>query len=233
MQAKSRLNGKEINLTADDMTLASTNFNVSKDGVVEIIDEPSSSATTSNPANFTVRNQDGTRKVEVLPNRMLVLGGSSKAYMWSSNVWAYAGVSSDNDVAKCRMVSAGSDLTFIDCTDGVNISEIKPTGITTPIVTQISLESQKKNFEKLDNGLDIIKNTEIYKYNLKTEEDETKKHIGFVIGDNYNYSEEITSENNDGVDTYSMISVAYKAIQEQQELIEQLQNEIKELKGEK
>lgn len=110
---------------------------------------------------------------------------------------------------------------------------INALGIITPKVTQTSKEENKKNFEKLQNGLDIIKETDIYKYNLKSESDIAKKHIGFVIGDNYNYSKEITSENNDGVDTYSMISVAYKAIQEQQELIEQLQNEIKELKGEK
>ena len=85
----------------------------------------------------------------------------------------------------------------------------------------------------LQNGLDIIKNTHIYKYNLKTQKDTDKKHIGFVIGKDFKYREEITSQNNDGVDTYSMISVAYKAIQEQQEQIEQLQKAIKELKGEK
>ena len=110
---------------------------------------------------------------------------------------------------------------------------IYSTGITTPNVTQTSLEESKKNFEKLENGLDIVKNTDIYKYNLKSQEDTDKKHIGFVIGDNYNYSQEITSENNDGVDTYSMISVAYKAIQELAEQNEQLQKEIQELKGEK
>ena len=98
-------------------------------------------------------------------------------------------------------------------------------------LTQTSLENQKKNFERLENALDIVKNTDIYKYNFKTQDDGSKKHIGFVIGDSYKYSKEITSESNEGVDIYSMVSVAYKAIQEQQELIEQLQKEIKELKG--
>ena len=106
-------------------------------------------------------------------------------------------------------------------------------GITTPSVTQTSREEQKKNFEKLESGLDIVNNTEIYKYNLKSQTDGDKKHIGFVIGKNYKYANEITAIDEEGkevgVDTYSMISVAYKAIQEQQELIQQLQDKIKEL----
>ena len=121
-----------------------------------------------------------------------------------------------------------SDIELIGTGGTTNVSN---TGIRTPVVTQTSIEKDKKNFEVLNNGLEIIKNTDIYKYHLKSQNDTDKKHIGFVIGDKYNYSQEITSQNNDGVDTYSMISVAYKAIQEQQELIEQLQKEIKELKG--
>lgn len=104
--------------------------------------------------------------------------------------------------------------------------------ITCNSVIQTSLESCKKNFEKLQNGLDIIKDTEIYKYNLKSQSDGDKKHIGFVIGKNYKYSNEITALDNTGieigVDTYSMISVAYKAIQEQQEQIEELQEKDKQ-----
>lgn len=90
-----------------------------------------------------------------------------------------------------------------------------------------SLEKMKKNFEKLENGLDIINDTEIYKYNMKYENNNAKKHIGFVIGDSYKYSKEITSTKNNSVDLYSMIAVAYKAIQEQQEEINKLKEMIK------
>ena len=103
--------------------------------------------------------------------------------------------------------------------------------ITCVSLTQTSKEEAKKNFEKLPSGLDIIKNIDIYKYNFKNEEDDTKKHIGFVIGDKYKYSKEVTSKENDGVDIYSFVSVCCKAIQEQQKQIEELQKEIKELKG--
>ena len=100
-------------------------------------------------------------------------------------------------------------------------------------MTQTSLESEKKNFEKLKNALDIIKTIDIYRYNLKTENDKDKKHIGFVIGDNYNYSKEVTSIDNTGVDNYSFTSLCCKAIQEQQKQIEELKKEIEKLKGEK
>ena len=78
----------------------------------------------------------------------------------------------------------------------------------------VSVESKKKNFENLGSGLDIINNIDIYKYHYKTESDENKKHIGLVIGDNYNYSEEITSKDNTSVDVYSLVSVCVRAIQE-------------------
>ena len=90
----------------------------------------------------------------------------------------------------------------------------------------ISLAEKKENFEKLENALNIIKNTDIYKYNYKNEQ-RKKKHIGLVIGDKFNYSKELTNEKNDSVDLYSMIGVCFKAIQEQQEEIEKLKEMIK------
>ena len=104
-------------------------------------------------------------------------------------------------------------------------------GIVTPTVTQTSLAENKKNFEKLNNALDIIKDIDIYKYNFKNDKKTDKKHIGLVIGNKYKYSKEVTSENNDGVDIYSFISVCCQAIKEQQEQIEELKQEIKSLKG--
>ena len=118
---------------------------------------------------------------------------------------------------------------------GSNETAILPTGITTPTVTQTSREDDKKDFELLENALEEVINTDIYKYHLKSQEDEDKKHIGFVIGNDFKYSHLITAENQEkeeiGVDTYSMVSVLWKAVQEQQKQIEELQNEISKLKG--
>lgn len=88
----------------------------------------------------------------------------------------------------------------------------------------VSLESKKKNFEYLDSGLEILENIDIYKYHYKNETDDKNKHIGLIIGDNYRYSQEVTSRDNTCVDIYSLVSVCVRAIQE-------LQNEIKELKN--
>ena len=75
--------------------------------------------------------------------------------------------------------------------------------------------------------------TDIYQYNLKSESDDHKKHLGFVIGDKYNYSHLITSVDNDGkeigVDNYSMTALCLQAIKEQQLIIKKLESKIKEL----
>ena len=99
--------------------------------------------------------------------------------------------------------------------------------ITCVSLSQTSKEEKKKNFEKLENALSIINSIDIYRYNYKQEEDNTKKHIGLVIGDKYKYSKDVTSENNEEVDIYSFVSVCCKAIQELQQEIEELRKEMK------
>ena len=69
-------------------------------------------------------------------------------------------------------------------------------------ISNSSRATLKKNFEKFNNGLDIVKNTDIYKYHFKTQNDKEKKHIGIVIGNKYRYKKEITTQNNDGIDLY-------------------------------
>lgn len=103
-----------------------------------------------------------------------------------------------------------------------------------------SQESQKKNIKKYSTKcVDLIKNSDIYTFNYKEEKDTDKKHIGFIIGDNYKTPNEVISKTKDGIDIYSMISVLWKTVQEQQATIEALQEtakalqkEVKELKGE-
>lgn len=94
---------------------------------------------------------------------------------------------------------------------------------------QTSLESAKKNFEKFNGALEEIKNIDIYKYNLKNEKNDSKKHLGFVIGKDFNYSEIVTSNDNKGVDNYSFTSLCLQAIKEQQEQIELLKKQLNDI----
>ena len=232
MLIKYLLNGKEINLTSDNTTINSTNFSVDKDGNMSC-------------KNATVK--DG-----------VINGG--QIFLKSSDDTAYSAyIEIQNESEPNEKSALGSRFLSLQCPDGegeisVNTGDSDDLGYSPKLylsrasggmtwieagyiwadeISQGSLEERKKNFEKLDNGLEIIKNTDIYKYNLKSQKDTDKKHIGFVIGENYNYSKEITNRNNDGVDTYSMISVAYKAIQELAEENRELKARIEALeKGE-
>lgn len=212
---KIALDGKNIDLTADNITIDSDNFSVDKYGNIKCNDADISNVNI-NGGNLKMwgnRSIDGVR----------VFRDNSKDFNYMAYmVYDAIGVNDGNH-------SSGMTATSI----GVGSSTMYEDHITTPYVIQTSLEEQKKNFEKLENGLEIINNTDIYKYNMKSQEDGDKKHIGFVIGKEYKYSQEITSENNKGVDTYSMISVAYKAIQELSEQNKHLQKQIDELKGDK
>lgn len=96
-----------------------------------------------------------------------------------------------------------------------------------------SLAEKKKNIKLYEkNAIDIIKDTDVYEFNYKSQKDNYKKNIGFVIGDNYRTSKEIFTNDKVGINSYSVLGVLWKAIKEQQEQIELLQKEIRVLKGE-
>lgn len=196
-----------LNLTAKNLVIQSTYFNVNKDGKVIItgnknliIGNTKSNYVALDPGEISLWNTSGGN-LSIMPNALVMM-------------------------------------------DNYNSSSITPNEINTPKLTadeisaqkinQSSLEEKKKNFEKMqDNALEIINGIDIYRYNLKTENDKDKKHIGFVIGDKYNYSKEVTSLDNTGVDTYSFVSLCCKAIQEQQAQIGNMHKEIEKLKGAK
>lgn len=216
MLIKYLLNGKEINLTGDDVIITSNNFNVDKGG------------------NMSCNNAT-INKANIVGGTLNLTGRSDDAVISISN--EYEGeIRTMTVITPYRTEIKRTDDSYITTIrpnsirfEGENSwTEIQSVGVMTPGVIQHSLEEYKKNFEKFENGLEIVKNTEIYKYNLNNEVDGSKKHIGFVIGNKYKYCKDITSKDNSGVDLYSMISVAYKAIQEQQEEIEKLKKLVEE-----
>lgn len=112
-------------------------------------------------------------------------------------------------------ISTGDKACVSVTNSSMDQTRILGEGISTPKLTQGSLKSIKKNIRKLNtNAIGLIKNADICSYNLKSEKEGTKKHIGLVIGEGYNCPNEVISENGQGVEQYSMTSVAWKAIQE-------------------
>ena len=97
-------------------------------------------------------------------------------------------------------------------------------------VEPFSLAEKKRDIEKYNNkALDEVLNTDIYYYNYKEDSEDIKRRVGAIIGEAYKCSKEIIGTEGKGIDLYSMISVAYKAIQEQQEIIEKQNKTIEEL----
>lgn len=215
------MNGKTLNL-ADNMAIKSNNFNVDSNGNMSC-----TSATIKNGDSFELTSSG---KLKIKGN-----GTANDLFRIeenNSNNFTYiqpVGIGIVNSSGNRIDLQAGNSKASIYVDGQGSSTSILNTGIETPILTQTSLAESKKNFEKLqDNALETIKNIDIYKYNLKSEKDTDKKHIGFVIGDNYNYSKEVTSLDNEGVDNYSFTSLCCKAIQELSQQVEELKRQLKE-----
>lgn len=237
---KISLEGKKINLTSDNIEINSDNFKVDENGNMEC-----------NSANITGGNINLTDNINGNPKITISNSGNELI----NTIYRSTGIIMYNELNEYPVINLSSSSTTtsivindwmtqkfvtirsnsLTLRDAINDKStiITADGITTPVVTQTSLEKDKKDFEKFNKGLETLKKIDIYKYHLKNEDITKKKHIGFVIGEDYNYSDEVTSNDNDGVDIYSFVSVCCEAIKEQQVQIEELKKEISKLKGEK
>lgn len=225
MLIKLALNGKEINLTSDNMTIKSTNFNVDKDGNVILTDDSSSSTYTS----FKVSNSNGNRYT-ILKPWMFDIMNVEHGHSIQTEV--------TNNVSKIDLKhSSGSNISIQITPDGSSITVgrsgqytyILEDEIRSQKVTQTSLESIKKNISIYnENALKTILNSDIYTYNLKSEKDTDSKHIGFVIGDKYRTPKEIINNEGNAVELYSAIGILWKAVQELSTRVEQLEKEARD-----
>lgn len=235
---KISLEGKEINLTSDNITIDSDNFSVDENGNM------SCSNANITGGDITLYGGEQYPKITVInPNQtntyVEIGSGILKAYgggVLRTAFYYNIGSLTLQGESNAHCVYTNSGIFCYDTSNNRSIFIDSYTGnITCVSLTQTSKEESKKNFEKYENALEEVKSTDIYKYNLKTEDDNKKKHVGFVIGKDFNYSHDITAidKNNEevGVDTYSMVSVLWQAVKEQQEQIEELKEQIKSLRG--
>ena len=129
-------------------------------------------------------------------------------------------------------ISLDSEKNLVNVTNGTNSSKIEPTKMQSQAFNNNSLEELKKNIEKQENVMDIVKNSEIYKFNYKDENNDDKKHIGFIIGKKYYTPEELLNKEKNAIDIYSMASINWKCTQEILEELKNTKEELEELKKE-
>lgn len=255
------LAGNTINLTSKNIVISSTNFNVDKNGNVTCNNANITGGTIQVGTNFDVdsngnmtcsnANVSGT----ITSNNATITGGKIKV----------SGVGSAADLLRVENSNNSSEFSYIlpmgagfvgtkgrvdisaqgtnagvsniDVIDTNGTTSIYGSGITTPKVTQTSLESIKKNITKFTkNAIDIINNADIYEYNLKSDKDTDKKLIGFVIGDKYRTPNEVIEKNGQAIELYSAIGILWKAFQQhikqQDKLISDLITRLEKLEKE-
>ena len=247
------MHGKQINLTADNTTIGSTHFSVDKDGNMtcnsaDITGDIKSGSTITTP-NFSV-DVNGNMSC----NNATFNGGKVELYGGTDQYNAsFIVYKSTTDNSKYSYITGDSLTTFVGGSNymqfhenqficqfpNISLNVNNYTGqcvINGPVYAtsfnNLSTVDVKKNIMQFNKkALEIVKEGKIYNFNYKKENDKDKQHIGFIIGKGYNTPSEVMSQDGQGIDTYSMISILWKAIQEQQEQIEKLQEEVIKLKG--
>ena len=222
---KISLEGKEINLSSEDIIINSDKFSVDKNGNLTCVN---ASLEDANIIGRGVINIGSDQESVSGIVRFKIIADDSELHCTAGGLY----IDSKNNRSSVSLGLITPTGAWIQVIGEDTVTNIYDDEIRTPKLTQTSLVTDKKNFEKLEyKALDEIKKIDIYKYHLKHEKDIDKKRLGFVIGENYNYSKEVTSNDNEGVDIYSFVSLCCKAIQELEEKVEKLEKEKEALKN--
>lgn len=206
------------------------NANITLSGLVKFTDLSTQGSTTINGSNITT----GTINANLIKSGRMVINGnytennafleiisptSTSSKPVGTAVWKNGITSYDYSTDETACIRTESP-------DGY--AELWGSVVNAYGFNNVSLQERKKDFQKLESALDILKDIDIYRYHYKTESKEDKKHIGVVIGSSFKYSKEITNQDNDSIDLYSFVAVCCQAIKEQQKEIEELKKIIKE-----
>ncbi len=223
------------NIKGGNITIYDTS---SSDANIKFVDKDDSN-TYSTVASHKIQLKSSENNVEVYnsdaSNWIKLMNWQNQKYIYIENndFGNYISLYDDSNEARLEIDSTGGGdgNPYFHVQKGSSFSSMSQNGVWSPSFNNTSTEDVKKNIRKLStNALKLITSTDLYKYNYKDEDNKTKKHIGIVIGNGYNYPEEILSSDGKGVDLYSMVSVCFKAIQEQQIQIQELKEEINKLK---
>lgn len=212
----------EISLKGNRVIIESTNFELDKNGTLNCKNANVSGTITSNNATITggiinLKPEGALDVFRVIKNNNI----NTMAYV-ADDIF---GINNNNDHIEIACQDAGAKIDVYRT--GTSSTVISYNQITTPKVTQTSLEKIKKNISKFNkNATNIVNESEIYEYNLKSDKDTDKKMIGFVIGDKYKTPVEVTDKDGQSIELYSAIGILWKAVQELSVKVEQLEKEV-------
>ena len=230
---EAKINAQKI--TLEGIVTANENFKVLEDGSIEAINGKFNGNVKGSifkgNSNDSIELKIGTNIEDTyLPsdNSLVITRGDDTMFSVGARYWSQQSL---------RQLVLGGNVKFFsfsgyDNQEIVQAYEFRHTGGG---FNAGSLESIKKNISNFNGALDIINNTNIYTYNMKIEDDKHKKHIGCIIPDedgDYQTSEIIMTEDKKAIDLYSMISVLWQGVKEQQQQIKELKKEINLLKEE-
>ena len=219
------MHGKQINLTGENTTITSNNFSVDRYGNM--------SCTNANVSGTVKAYRGNIGNFEIVNNWLEIISNDGIKVQFNDNgiVMSLEQGDSSYSIGNFQGFTSNTIINLLRADGGH--SSLAVDEVTARQYNTLSVQEQKKDFEKFkQKAIDIIKNADIYKYHYTNEDENIKKHIGMVIGKDYKYSKEITNQDNNSINLYSMCSVLWKAMQEQIEQIEELQKEIKELQKE-
>jgi phage minor structural protein len=92
-------------------------------------------------------------------------------------------------------------------------------------LTEVSTKGSKKNIVKvLDEYLDGVLSTPVYRYHYNDEDDNEYKHLGIIYDES---PPEIVNPNGEGIHPYAMTTYLWKAVQELTRKVENLESKLK------
>ena len=235
------LAGTAINMKAKNISMYSDNFSVDKNGKMSCSDATITGGNINlkDSGTWDTGNVNATSSQNSNEKASFFSGGTFTQGKYNGTQYgAYypyqfgvTNATRDTEITDYGVVGSlgsGNVNPTFEVFNNINKQKttIYPNRIVANGTTYNSKESIKKNIKLYDKkALELIKNSEIYEYNYKSEKDSDKKHIGFVIADEgggYKTPEEVISAERDGIEQYDMTSILWKAVQEQQKEIEEL-----------
>lgn len=161
---------------------------------------------------ISIYDENGNTYLNLGPDNFSMCNAQIKFYQ--NNLGNYTLSLNNNSIANVYMLSAET---------------ISATDVVADTVIETSNKKRKKYIKSVNKkATEIIKEADICQYQFKGEKTSKHRHLGLVIGEGYNCPDEVISENKEGIEIYSMITLSWKAIQEQQEQIEKLKESDKQ-----